>query len=288
MTIKEQLNTDPRPAGNSRQEGAHSMLEIQNLHFAYKKQEVLKGVDFVADKSECVCLLGENGAGKTTLFRCLLGLLRNYCGKILIDGVSSRELTVKETAKRIAYIPQAHAPVFNYSVFETVLMGTNALMKSYRTPSWAERALTEEMLELMGITHLAHRGYAEISGGERQLALIARALAQQSRILVMDEPTANLDYGNQFRVLKQVKRLAQQGYLIVLSTHNPEHALLFADRVLVLQRGRVALSGRPETVLEPEVINRVYGVMVERQTLRATWGEVPVLIPNTAVKIGCH
>ena len=135
------------------------------------------------------------------------------------------------------------------------------------------------MLELMKITHLAERGFAELSGGERQLALIARALAQKSRILVMDEPTANLDYGNQFRVMRQVKLLAKNGYLVVMSTHNPEHALLYADRVLVLKEGKAMVFGEPEIILKPALIKKIYGISVELQTMRASWGNVPVFVP---------
>jgi len=255
-------------------------LEIRNLHYAYKKNPVLMGVDVSADIGQCVCLLGENGAGKTTLFRCLLGFLGNYHGEIHLDGIITKRLSARELAKKIAYIPQAHSPMFNYTVFETVLMGTNILRDKLRSPGRGERGVAWEMLEIMNITHLAERGYAEISGGERQLALIARALAQKSRVLVMDEPTANLDYGNQFRVMHQIKQLAKQGYLVVLSTHNPEHALLFADTVLVLKEGRTMISGGPEEVLSPDMIEKVYGVSVDLQRISTPKGSIPVFVPH--------
>jgi len=255
-------------------------LEVKNLRFAYKADLVLRGVDIEAVAGSCVCVLGENGAGKTTLFRCLLGLLEGYQGDIFIDGADSRRLSAREIARKIAYIPQAHAPVFNYTVFETVLMGTNVLTAGLRNPGRRERDTTLEMLELMNISHLADRGFGELSGGERQLALIARALAQKSHILVMDEPTANLDYGNQFHVLRQVKRLAKSGYLVVLSTHNPEHALFYADSVLVLKGGKALTYGKPESILTPELIENVYGVSVELRTFHAQWGDVPVFLPR--------
>ena len=254
-------------------------LEVRNLQFAYKKNRVLLGVDLEAEAGQCVCLLGQNGAGKTTLFRCLLGLLDNYRGEIYLDGKISRRLTARQLAKKIAYIPQAHAPIFNYGVFETVLMGTNIHRDKLRSPGRDERNIAWEMLELMNITHLAERGYAEISGGERQLALIARALAQKSRVLVMDEPTANLDYGNQFRVMRQVKELAKKGYLVVLSTHNPEHALLYADKALVLKEGVAMMCGEPEKVLSPALIEKVYGVTADIQRISTPWGDTPVFIP---------
>ena len=255
-------------------------LEVENLRFAYKNNPVLKGVDFTAAAGQCVCVLGENGAGKTTLFRCLLGLLAGYRGDVSVDGVSSRKLSSREIAGKIAYIPQAHAPVFNYTVFETVLMGTNVLTSGFRMPGRDERETAGQMLELMNISHLSERGFGELSGGERQLVLIARALAQKSRILVMDEPTANLDYGNQFHVMHQVKQLAGNGYLVLLSTHNPEHALLFADRVLVLKEGKAMVYGEPETILDPGLIKAIYGVTVELRKISAPWGDVPVFVPR--------
>jgi len=255
-------------------------LEVKNLEFAYKKSPVLKGVDFSAEAGQCICVLGKNGAGKTTLFRCLLGFLHNYQGEITLDGEDSKLMSARETAKRIAYIPQSYAPTFNYTVFEMVLMGTNILTGRFRTPGLQERKEVGKTLELMNIQRLAERGFAELSGGERQLTLIARALAQKSRILIMDEPTANLDYGNQLRVMRQVKELAKSGYLIILSTHNPEHALLYADLVLVLKKGRALMFGEPETVLTPAAIKEIYGVNVELQRVGTQWGEVPVFVPD--------
>ena len=256
------------------------ILEIKELHFAYKKTPVLTGVNFSADIGQCICLLGENGAGKTTLFRCLLGFLNNYEGEISIGGENAKKLSVRALAKKIAYIPQAHAPVFNYTIFEIVMMGTNVLRPGVSQPGKYEREVTWKMLDTMNITHLAERGYAETSGGERQLSLIARALAQNSKILVMDEPTANLDYGNQFRVMRQIKKLAKQGYLVILSTHNPEHALLYADKVLVLKDGKAVEYGKPKEILNPETIEFIYGVPVEFHNVAASKGDVTVIVPH--------
>ena len=241
---------------------------------------MLNGVDFSAQAGQCICVLGENGAGKTTLFRCLLGFLGNYTGDITIDGMDSRKMSAREIARKIAYIPQAHAPTFNYSVFETVLMGTSVLMGRFRTPGSAERKAVLDMMENMNISHLAERGFAELSGGERQLTLIARALAQKSPILIMDEPTANLDYGNQYRVLRRIKQLAKNKYLVLMSTHSPEHALLYADMVLVLKGGKAMMFGEPEKVLSPETIESVYGVSVELERMSTQQGDIPVFIPH--------
>ena len=255
-------------------------LDVKDLEYAYKNNPVLKGVDFSAHAGQCICVLGENGAGKTTLFRCLLGFLADYSGDITVDGVNGRRMSARDIAKKIAYIPQAHAPSFNYSVFETVLMGTNILIGRFRTPGPKEREAVFEMLDNMHISHLAHRGFAELSGGERQLTLIARALAQKSHILIMDEPTANLDYGNQYRVMRRIKQLAGSGYLVILSTHNPEHALLYADMVLVLKGGKALMFGSPEDVMSPETIEQIYGVSVGLENVQTSRGDVPVFIPH--------
>jgi len=255
-------------------------LDVSNLEYKYRKVPVLKGVEFSASAGQCICVLGENGAGKTTLFRCLLGFLGDYNGDIHVDGVEGRKMSAREIARKIAYIPQAHAPTFNYTVYETVLMGTNILTRRFRTPGSVERQSVYDMLETMNIGHLAQRGFAELSGGERQLTLIARALAQKSHILVMDEPTANLDYGNQYRVLRRIRQLASEGYLVLMSTHNPEHALLYADMVLVLKEGKAMMFGAPDEVLSPETIKKVYGVSVELEKMQTGRGQVPVFIPN--------
>jgi iron complex transport system ATP-binding protein len=254
-------------------------LDVKNLSFSFKSNIILNKINFSSDSGECIFLLGENGAGKTTLFRCILGLLREYTGDVLVDGINCKRLSVKEMARKISYIPQAHSPTFNYSVFQTALMGTNALMNMFSAPGEKERQIVFEKLEMLGISHLAERGYAELSGGERQLVLVARALVQNSRILIMDEPTANLDYGNQFRIMEQVKKLAHQGYLILLSTHNPEHALLFADKVLILKDSKIMMYGTPAETLNPQTIENIYGIDVEVQIVHTNKGNVPVFVP---------
>jgi len=255
-------------------------LSIEGLRFAYHRHEVLRGVELSADAGQLVCVLGENGAGKTTLFRCLLGLLDGYAGQIRLDGDDTGRMTAREMALRIAYVPQAGAPAFNYTVFDTVLMGTNVLTPGLTTPGASQRDIAAQTLELLGIAELGSRGYAELSGGERQLVLIARALAQRSGVLVMDEPTASLDYGNQFRVMRQVKSLAEAGYLVLVSTHSPEQALRYADAVAVLRDGVVEASGAPGDVLTPAMIQRVYGVTAELHDVRTSWGDVPVVVPR--------
>ena len=169
---------------------------VNDLRFAYGDHQVLRGVTFRAEYGEFLSVLGPNGVGKSTLFRCMLGLLTPTGGEATIDGRPIGAMTAAQLARHIAYIPQSHNPVFNFSVFDMVLMGTTAQTGTLSAPKKEHLARAEAALERLGIAHLKDRGYANISGGERQLVLIARAIAQQAKILVMDEPSANLDYGN--------------------------------------------------------------------------------------------
>jgi len=257
-------------------------IAVENLCFAYKKRQVLFDVSFSLDQGAMLCVLGPNGAGKSTLFGCMLGLLPHYSGAITINGQSAREYRARELAREISYVPQSHSPAFNFSVNEMVLMGTSSQVSPFNQPGKREQAMALEAMERVGIANLADRGFLHISGGERQLVLIARALAQQARVLIMDEPTANLDYGNQLRVLSQVKSLVREGYTIIQSTHNPDQAFLFADRVLCLWNGRVLSCGTPDEMLDEGLIKTLYGVDIELQRLYG--GRVSVCIPKFAIR----
>lgn len=258
-------------------------IEVKNLSFSYKKGvPVLQNISFSLESGKFICLLGPNGVGKSTLFKCMLGLLRNYTGQILIDGEDIKHLSQKELARRAAYIPQSSSPVFNYTVSDVVLMGTTALGPVLGSPGQKERDFARKALELLGISHLENRMFMNISGGERQLVLVARALAQQAGILFMDEPTANLDYGNQARVLEQVRRLTRQGYTVIQSTHNPEQAFLYADQVLAVKDGVVAAQGSPAQVMDRELIKSLYGIDVYVESLMDD--RVRVCIPAASLE----
>lgn len=236
-------------------------LTVNDLSYGYiRGVPVLEGVSFAAEKGELLSVLGPNGAGKSTLFRCLLGGIDGYSGSIELEGREVRGLSRREMAARIAYIPQIHRPTFGYSVLDTALMGLTRELSPFRSPTAEQEKRAMEALEQMGVARLAARNFATLSGGEQQLVLIARALCQRSDILVMDEPTSSLDYGNQLRVLERVRRLARQGYTVLLSTHDPQHALRFSQKVLALSGGQVAADGCTADVLTPELIRRLYGV----------------------------
>ena len=237
-------------------------LLVENLSFAYDKHPVLRDVNFTVEKGEFISVLGPNGVGKSTLFRCILGALAEFSGTISIDGQEIRTLSHRQRARRIAYIPQTHRPTFGYTVLDTALMGTTRQLSPFQQPKLEQIDIAHEALRRMGIDHLSERNFGQLSGGEQQLVLIARAIAQQSDILVMDEPTSALDYGNQLRVLQQVRDLSREGYTVLLSTHNPQHALTFADRVLALHDGTVAAHGTAKDVLTPELMRKLYGIDV--------------------------
>ncbi len=250
------------------------MIEVKDLCFSYRSREVLKGVSFQAREGTVSFVLGANGAGKTTLFRCLLGLYRPSAGAVLLDGEDLTRLPPPQLAKRLAYIPQSHAPVFDFTVLDMVLMGTNHDLGTFRSPGAEERRRAMSALERVGAQELTHRVFRRLSGGEQQLVLIARALAQGSRVLVMDEPTANLDYGNQLLVLECVCRLAEEGYTVLISSHDPQHALWYAHRVLALDGGVVVADGPAGEVLDGPLLQQLYGV--EAEFAQASCGRVIV------------
>ncbi|MDR2088457.1 MAG: ABC transporter ATP-binding protein [Clostridiales Family XIII bacterium] len=261
-------------------------VEVRGLSFAYGARRVLEDIDFEARDGELLAVLGPNGAGKSTLFNCVLGLLKPERGEIRIGGEALRAISPRALARRIAYVPQSHAPTFNYSVFDMALMGTTAHVGGFSVPGAAQAKLAEDALAHVGISHLRARGFMQISGGERQLSLIARALAQQARILIMDEPTANLDYGNRLRLMLRVKELAGEGYTVIQSTHDPDHAFLFADRVLALNAGRVAAAGPPREAVTEALIESLYGVRVRlAETRRGNVRCEPVLTENNMKSI---
>ncbi|MHB9292747.1 iron complex transport system ATP-binding protein [Hollandina sp. SP2] len=260
------------------------LLEARNLGFAYGDRVILRDIDFSLNTGELLGLLGPNGVGKSTLFRCILGLEKRYSGLVLLEGGNIQHKSPRLMAKAIAYVPQNRYPSFNYSVIDMFLMGTTAQGKEWASPNSQQRQNAVEALERLGIADFGKRDFIRLSGGEQQLVLIARALAQQATLLVMDEPTANLDYGNQIRVLLQVKALSRQGYSIIMSTHNPEQAFLFTDRVLALHNGIIAAAGPPSQVLTVDLIRTLYHVEVRlRQDDTGGISCIPVLFPEAAL-----
>ena len=254
-------------------------ISVKSVSFGYEKQKlIIEDITFEAETGKVMCVLGPNGAGKSTLFRCILGLLSKYSGEIRIGGMLIDTLKPKELSRLAAYVPQSHIPVFSYTVYDIVLMGTSSMTHAFSVPGKKENEAVLTALEMTGTVHLKERSFLQISGGERQLVLIARALAQQAKVLVLDEPTANLDFGNQVKVLTQLKRLAENGYTIIQSTHHPDQAFLYADSVLAMQGGRILCKGKPEDIITGETIKALYDVDAQVETLYG--GRARVCIPN--------
>ena len=238
-------------------------IEVKNLSFSYADRPVLHDICFSVGRGEFLSILGPNGVGKSTLFRCILGLLSGYTGQVLVDGTDARSFSVREAARHIAYIPQSSHPIFNYSVFDIVLMGRTSGLSTFRSPGKQDVEKCRWALDKIGISRLEERCFHRLSGGEQQLVLIARALVQDAPVLMLDEPTANLDFGNQILVLEQARNLAREGYTVIQTTHHPEQSYQFSDRILAIQKGRVLTEGKPEQVLTEETMKALYGVDVD-------------------------
>ena len=226
-----------------------SILQARQLSIGYHGKVVGAAIDLHLAQGEVLCLLGANGAGKSTLLRTLLGLLPPLCGGVWLDGQPLASFSRNSLARQLAYVPQAQAAVFALAVLDVVLLGRLARIGRFATPRAQDRQVAEECLSRLGIACLAQRNYATLSGGERQLVLIARALAQQPALLIMDEPTASLDFANQLQVLAQLRVLREQGLGILFCTHQPEHALHVADRLVLYRQGRVLNSASPGEAL---------------------------------------
>ena len=218
----------------------------------------MSAVDLALSSGEAVAILGPNGGGKTTLLKTLLGFLRPRAGRVMVDDVELDRLDDRTRARSIAYVPQHHTGVFAFSVLEVVLMGRSAHAGVFSAPSAADRKIALAMLERLGIATLAERPYTMISGGERQLALVARALAQQPRYIILDEPTASLDFGNQGKVMQQIRALAAEGLGVLFTTHDPNQALRYADRVALIGQGRMLATGAASAVLTERALRDLY------------------------------
>lgn len=253
------------------------MLEARGLGYGYPGRSVGRDLDLELAAGEVLCVLGPNGGGKTTLFRTLLGLLEAQAGAVRLQGEPLGRLPRSEVARRMGYVPQGQVAQFAFTVREAVLMGRTAHVGLFAAPGAADRAAAERAIEALGIGALAERVLTELSGGERQLAMIARALAQGARLLVLDEPTASLDFGNQVRVLRELRRLAADGYAVVFSSHDPGQAFLAASGVLLLVRGGALRQGTPQEVVTAENLRQVYGVEVRVAPLDGTSVCLPVL-----------
>ncbi len=240
-------------------------LNALHLSFAYSAKTILKDITFTLPGKGLTCLLGKNGSGKSTLLKCLLGLLP-YSGEALISDKDIKKMSYRERAKAMAYIPQATQCAFGFSVIDMVIMGTANSLGQFSSPGPNEYKIALEALNMMDLMELKDRNFQTLSGGEKQLVLIARALAQKSEVLLMDEPCSSLDYGNQAKVMACIKKLSCKEYSILMSTHSPEQAFLYADRALTLTNGEIGALGLPKEVLTEKHLSELYGIPVEIST----------------------
>jgi iron complex transport system ATP-binding protein len=248
-------------------------LRAEGLRFAYPGGPLLlRDVGFALEAGQPLCLLGPNGTGKTTLLRCILGLERVGAGRIEVQGRNLGELRPAAAARLMAYVPQDTATVFPFAVFDVVLMGRSPHLRFMASPTPEDRRIVHDAMARLDIAYLAERRFHELSGGERQMVLVARALAQGARILVLDEPCAGLDIGNQVRLIRIVRALAREGYSVLLTTHLPDHAFAIGGQVALLKDGQLRGPAPPEVLLASAELTELYGTAIE--VIRAPSGQV--------------
>lgn len=240
-----------------------TLLSVEGLRCGYGKTEIVHDGTFNVNEGEFVCIIGANGCGKTTLLKNILMIEKPFSGFAKLAEMSLDKMTDAERAKYIAYLPQEHTPPFPFAVGDVVLMGRTPHLQSAAKVKDADKRITWDALCLLGIEHLSDRPYTELSGGQRQLVLIARCLAQQPKLIVMDEPTASLDFGNQQTVLSRMHELTRDGMGVLMVTHDPHHAFLCADRVVVMQDGNIICTGNPADVMTYELLESIYGSPVD-------------------------
>lgn len=247
-------------------------IEARDLAIGFRDRALGRGLGFALAASEVTCLLGPNGSGKTTLLRTLLGVLPRLDGELRLDGRDLSQFKPRERARRIAYVPQSPSSHFDFRAVEMVEMGRTPSLGLFAATRAADRRAALEAMERLGIARLAERPIARISGGERQLVYIARALATSATHVLMDEPTANLDFGNQALILDEIARLARAGTCVLFTTHHPDHALRIADRALLLRDGTLLAAGPTASILNSGNLSALYGRPVEVAEVASTDG----------------
>lgn len=252
------------------------MLKVEDLHFDFDGFEVLKDISFSVKKGELCALFGPNGTGKTTLLKCIARLLNYDRGDVLVENEDLNRMKATEIAKLIAYVPQEHKPPFPYLVKEVVLMGRTPHMGGTFGPSKSDTRAAIEAIETIGIVDIADRPYTALSGGQRQLVLLARALAQGTKILLLDEPTSNLDFQNQIKIWRVIKELTGNGVTALTCTHDPNHVMWFCDKVVVLGSNGIVANGSPAEALAGGTLNEIYGDVCDVKS----FGDMRMVVPT--------
>lgn len=234
------------------------LMKVNNLTCGYEGKNILENISFSIGEGELWCILGPNGVGKTTLFKTILGLLKSKGGDILIQDKEISKWKQRDLSKIIAYVPQVHVPPFPFKVMEVIIMGRNPHFSG--KISDRDLNIVEDAIDLLDIGYLKDTPYTEISGGERQLVLIARAIAQEASILILDEPASNLDFGNQIKVIEHLRELVKRGKTVIMTSHFPDNAFLPECNLILLGRDRFFKVGKGNQVLTEDILKNIYKV----------------------------
>lgn len=238
------------------------ILEVKSLAYSYGNGNIFEDVSFSVGKGEVMCILGPNGAGKSTLIKCIAGIFKPTEGIISIMGKDTSLLRQGDIARNIGYVPQQNETVFPFTVLDFVVMGRTPHLSMFSSPGAEDVKIARKCLEMVGIQDFENNIFSKLSGGQRQLVMIARALTQQPSLLLLDEPTSHLDFGNQLKVLEIVGKLANSGMSILMNTHMPDHAFLVGDNAAVLHENRMMSTGCVEDVVTSKNMSSAYGIDV--------------------------
>jgi len=254
-----------------------NLLEIKDASFSYNEgKNIFEDLNLQVKKGEIFAILGANGCGKTTLIKCITGISKLSKGSINLNNENIASLKPSQIAKSMAYIPQEHNSTFPYSVLDVVLMGRSAHLEIFESPSEKDYKIAEKAIKNLNIEHLKDTPYNEISGGEQQLTFIARVLAQEPKLLVLDEPTSHLDFGNQIRALNVIEKLANDGLAIIMTSHFPDHVLMSGTKVAIMKDKGFIEVGSPKEVINSENMEKTYGVSVKIMDIGERFTCVPL------------
>lgn len=238
------------------------MIEIDEIKCGYKDRTVLSDVCISLDCGEAVGVLGANGAGKSTLFKSILGMLPYSEGKILIDSVDLKDMNATDIARKISYVPQSRGYSYSFKACEVALMGRTAWIGFFSRPKKSDFEKVEFVFEMLNIVHLYNKDFSRMSGGEQQIVLLARALVQDTKYIVLDEPTSNLDLLNQKRIVEIVKKMKSENHGIIISSHNPEHVFSCCDKVALIMNGGCE-CGNTDDILTEEKLSELFGTKIK-------------------------
>ncbi|SHI85997.1 ABC transporter ATP-binding protein [Parasporobacterium paucivorans] len=236
------------------------LLKVKDLCCGYDGVPVVENLNFEMNEGELWCILGANGIGKSTLFKTLLGLLKPVSGQVLVQDKPLEKWSRKDLAKVTSYVPQSHTPPFPFKAFEIIVMGRHPYQNGIGAVREEDIRAVQDALRLLDIEHLAEKNYTQISGGERQMVLMARAIVQGSSLMILDEPVSNLDFGNHAKVISYIRKLVSMGKTVVMTTHHPDHAFIPESRVLIMENRSRMRVGIGTDIVTEECVHEMYGV----------------------------